>query len=243
MASHATGPRSIVRLAYGFHNTDFEEDIPDLQTRRAGVGFERQVTTSGWFRVGYAYRYGNPRPTTGELRTEIQHIDIGGRYEGQHTTLTFSGTPTSASQSDETFFPMLGSVVLDRAIGRSVRITGAYGRALQFVAPFPDPFLGETYGLSFRASLGQRVILTTQGIYGRGTRGLRLDDLTYENSAGSVRVRFEVSPALQIVSGYTYWRYLFEQGQELPGVITSARYRHTVRFGIIYRLALVGQRR
>lgn len=241
------GRRSFLTFAYGLLYADFADDDVDLTTHSGRFGYEREVTRNGRFRAGYGYDEGGSSQTAVAFRSRIHSLDLGGDYtmpwsQSRRTNLTFSVGPAVMSRNQTRSFVIEAQAALDHTIGRRWTVTGTVGRATQFVEPFPEPFFGHSVGVSLRGTLGRSLRLTAQGEYGTGTREVGSAGNAYDTYTVSLQLQGRLTPTLSFGGGYSYYRYLFEEGAPLPGGLASAANGQMVRVGLTYRVPLMGER-
>ncbi|MES1254511.1 MAG: hypothetical protein ABUS56_02810 [Acidobacteriota bacterium] len=159
----------------------------DLRTLGARAIYSQQVTRDLGFHAGYGRYvtdYSNAPSTTSE------NIDVGVDYNrggtfalGRRTTVSFATSTSFVTIRDrvtgnsDTRFRVNGNAGINRRLGRTWVASGAYTRALGFLAGFTDPILSDAVTGSIGGQVTSRASWNSSAGWTRNQVGFNNDQI------------------------------------------------------------------
>jgi hypothetical protein len=219
--SQSLTSRLTVSADYGRRLTTSPSGIYDLSGRNISGRLSYAMSRGLSARVGY----GVSRTTfgAGDQRETFEgdSIDAGLDFARalsltRRTSLSFSAGTTAISAGEATQYTAVGHAQLNREIGRSWNASLSFGRDVDFVESLRNPVFtdGLTAGLGGLLNRKIQVQASTGVVRGNvGLGGAANGYLSYFTTAG---LNFGLTRTLALGVDYTYYRYEFEDGVELP---------------------------
>jgi hypothetical protein len=239
------GPVSSIRADYSHRSVRFSGGDETSTWRLANVTFLRSFTRHVGLRAGYGYGVG--RDTGDAVRPPIvnHNLDLGIDYNRQlsfsrRTQVNFSSGSTAVVDSEATKVRLIGTVGLTQEIGRTWRASLNYNRGAQYLPGFGEMLFADTAHLRIGGLVSRRVEASATAGVTSGTLGL-------ENAAGSsywsatagADLRVAMSRTLSFFAEYSYYRYGFDTGVQVPFGLPPQLDRQAIQIGISGRLPLV----
>lgn len=236
--------RTMLSAAYQYEYLDF---VPvgqfDWRTHDADVTLSHSVTPKAALVAGYAYHV---RDFEGErLPLRRQDINFGVNYNdtlpfSPQTTLTFMmgstalsrGTTRGLTETDSTFFRMIGRAELDHQMSRTWHIGAFYHRGVQYIEGISDVFLADSVTANLRGYMGPRVELRATTGYSTGPLRYGSQQRAYDTAASTARVRMAITRGLAAQAEYVYYRYVFSDAVTLPTGTSARGNRQVFRVGL-----------
>ncbi|MQA28865.1 MAG: hypothetical protein GEU82_03360 [Luteitalea sp.] len=241
------GARSSVRAHYGYRTMRFGGGEDRYSWRLANVAFSRKLTRDVAVRAGYGYGVGKNTVATAVPSVVNHNLDFGVDYNRQlsfsrRTRIHFSSGSTAVVDRATTDYRLIGTAGLTQEIGRSWRANAAYNRGLQYLPGFGEMFFADTVQLGVGGLVARRVEAGATGGWTAGQLGLERAADSYSSATAAANLRVAMSRTLSFFVQYTYYRYGFDAGAQMPFDLPPQLNRQAIRFGISGSLPLIGRR-
>jgi hypothetical protein len=251
--SQALGRNTTVTGSASFDQTEFRQDSTTSTARTLAASVSQKVSRSLSLVAGYGDQQGLYRmPGQPDIIVSIQSIDAGvsfGRALGRTRKTTIGFTTGSVIGDDavnSSQFRFIGSARLNREIGRTWHVTGAYHRGVSLVAGFPQPFFADTVAVDVAGRSSPRVDLSFNGGYSNGEIGSSFvatpEATNSTRYTSAARVRIKLSRTTGLSGEYVFYQYAFDGSAPLPPGVPRTLHRQGVRFGFDLRLPVLGAR-
>jgi hypothetical protein len=241
------GRRISMSVLAAYQHTVFADDGATSTTRLAGGSLSRKLTRDVSLVAGYSYQEALYRTSeTGADRAGRLHtIDAGVDFSRplgptRRTTVGFTtGSTIVQDRTYESHIRMIGHARLNREIGRTWHVTGAYRRAAGFVDGFPQPFFADSVAIDIGGHAARRVDLSMGGGFSMGDMGFLTGTSSTEKIGTSARVRVALNRSAAVSSEYMFYRYRFDDLLVLPAGVPPKLHRQGIRIGLDLWLPLV----
>lgn len=244
---------SSISADYAIRYVDFTGDsFYDFLYQQVGATYSHQLTRNATLVLGYHYRHADH--TNVEVPSpDVHNIDAGVNYS-RNLSLTrrtmFGFTTGSTIVSSHTFdngalsdnsqlhLRLVGSVHLDRELGRTWSARVAYNRGLNFREGFNEPFYTDSAvasiggWLSRRVDAGASAALAHSTLISGGDRG-------YNAVTGQAHIQYAFTRMLAVNGTYYYYEYRFRGDITLDPRIASAAHRNGVRVALTANVPLI----
>ena len=131
---------------------------------------------------------------------------------------------------------VIGAANLRHEMAKGWFIQGDFGRNVQLVEGFADPFFVNTATASVGGFMGRRVELLASGAYSRGTVGFGSNN--YHALEGSARLRLALARFIAIDTEGLINQHAFDNTVALAGVVPPVLNRWAVRCNVALWLPL-----
>jgi len=230
--------RSALQFAYSYRHTVFGSGDEHFNWQLANVTFSRNMTRYAALRAGYGY--GVAQDTLGAgVPTVVNHnIDLGVDYNrplsfSRRTKIALSSGSTAVVERGSTTYFVIGDAKITREMSRTWNGSFGYHRGIQHLPGFSDVFVSDTAQLQFGGLVGRRVDASMGGGYSIGHVGVQdRGSRGYSSLTATGVVRIAISSVLAFTTQYTYYRYAFDDGVEVPLGLPSAFNRQALLFGL-----------
>jgi hypothetical protein len=212
--SQAYGPRSGLSADYAYRININSEWAERPTTHEARLRYERGATQRTSFWLGTAYRTGRTGFEAGTPTIHASDFEGGVGYSRRKTTLGASAGVTLVSRGDlpadvpagSSDYAIVAAVVMTRQVAETWTFQADYGRRLQFVDAFPDPFAADQANVMLTGQLGRRANARARLNYWTGTAvsTTASPDQRADGWQVSAGFDFGISRRMQ---GYTLYNY------------------------------------
>jgi hypothetical protein len=237
---HQLTPRSYFSLYEDTRTTHADTVAYDVTRIRAGARYGYRMTRYASLRFGYTFgtgRYG----LDGTSRLDTHDIDLSLDYRrpltrSRRTTVGFSSGSALVNAPPERRWTVVATGNLRHELGAGWFIQGDFGRNLQLVEGFGNPFFVNTASASLGGFMGRRVELLTTGGYSWGRMGFGSE--TYSAVQGAMRLRLALARFLSIDTGAYVMQNQFDTLAAAPGALPASMNRWAIRTNVSVWLPL-----
>lgn len=242
--------RSNLSVSYRARYVHFTDDLPDLGSQAASIGYDRRLTRHATLNLGYAFRHVNTR--FGGQQPNIQNINAGVSYSralsiSRRTSFSFStgssvvrNDPLDPTRDAQARFRMNGSAALTHEIGRSWTAFASYQRRFVFREAFAEPFSTDGVSVGVGGLITRKLEFSARAGWslsavGDGQRN------QHKASVAVAQARYGLTRYLAAYARYVYYRYrigedvVFADDLDLPRSLD----RNGVRVGITAFVPLI----
>jgi hypothetical protein len=222
------GRRSTLTLQHGFTSGE-SIDGRVLRTHLAGARFQRRLTTSGAFNVGYrvtSAKFGS------DASFEVHDVDTGFGYAralpfSRRTTVAAStGSSILGDGSDRTF-RVLATGSIAHTFTPSWRARVEYSRPVEY-GGLGTVVVLDSLGLMVGGGVTRRSTLTLRGMYSTGTAGLDRVNNEVNSRSANIGWQMAITRRVSLHADGFYTRTVVDPNIALPPSIP----RHVERIGI-----------
>lgn len=241
--THRFGRRTSASVAYRFSKSWFANDGQSSLSQDAQMSADRQLSRDFSVRGSYAYREGSFETAGTPTTTRSQDVDVGIGYtrvspRGQATSIIF--TVGSSIVRDQSAQPARwrGSALVSRTFGARWTASAGVSRTLQFNGVLQQPVWADVANASVAGRFGRRVDLSMAATYSNGQRASQ-PGRSFNIYSGSARLQIGLASFAAIDAQYTYYRYDFPIGYQLPASVPFRLDRQRVQLGASFWLPVV----
>jgi hypothetical protein len=241
--------RTSATVEYSYRSLHFGDDGDNaFNWQLAKASLSRNLTRHAALRVGYGYGVGGnselSADSIGDSRIVNHNLDLGIDYDRQlsfsrRTRVTFSSGSTGVVDNGTTTYRVIGNAGLIHELGRTWRAIGSFNRGVQYLPGFGRPFFADTAELRIAGLMQRRIEASAFGGYSSGHLGIDTTASSYFSSTAGGNVRVALSRKLSCFAQYTYYRYGFDGGVQVPFGLPPQLDRQAIRFGVSGWLPLV----
>ena len=234
--THRVSRRGALIFNYGYRASDFDDRARNLAVNSVAGRYEHEVLRDLTVRLGYGFSDGRyaSLPTVDQEDVRQHTIDVGVNFDRalsltRRTTLSFETGGAAISDSEDTFYTVLGGARLNHEMGQSWNAAISYLRNLSFIEAIADPFLSDALSLGLRGMLARRLEFDATGSVSTGVIGLSGggdDGLTTYGTRVGLTLGLTRFLALEV--SHSYYHYAFESGVSLPVGLSSLYDRQSV---------------
>jgi hypothetical protein len=211
---------------------------PDLdfstQTQTANVTYS--ILRGLLAYVGYSHQDSTFGPPDARVRTASQGV-IGGLTFGRayalsltrNTTLGFGFGATTVSDGHTSTYGLTGNAVLTRQIGRSWTASAGFYRTIAFVALFQHPVFTDTVSGSLGGLITRRLQSSSSAGWSGGSIGISQANSGFHTYFATTSLTYGLTRNIGLGTSYSYYRYFFGAGVQLPAGLASRADSQTVR--------------
>ncbi len=237
---HQLSARTYVAIDQSFRYTRADQPGLDVHALTAGGRFGYRLSPNVSVLLGYAYQAGRYGPGTNE-RLQAHDIDVGLRVlkpltPSRRTTVGFSAASSRVEAGGAQGWKVLGTANLRHEFTQGWFIEGAFGRDVQLVEGFAEPFFVNTVRASVGGFLGRRVEVLAEGGYSEGVIGFTAD--RYDAAQGSARLRMALTRFLAVDAEGLMNQYVFDNAGTVPAGVPPTINRWAVRWSVSLWLPL-----
>jgi len=250
--SQRIGRRDIFAVSGGYEKRSYTDLDIDTTSSIASAYYDKPLGRTAGVRATYSYTQSEyPESfTVGTTRDYTsQTIEIGPRWSRRISprrslSLALSGgsihttTVRGLTREPIEYWSPFGSIATRIDVGRTWALSGNYRRSVvAFEGLTADTYLSDVVGVSYGGSVSRRVSVSWTA--GFATGAVQADEQaasTYNTASASAQLRYELSSRLSAVSQYSYYRYHFSRGTDLPESFRPEFDRHSIRVGLTLTL-------
>ena len=229
--TYRTSRRGALVFGYSYRRSMFEDEDFDLAVHTANGRYEHEVLRDLSVRFGYGYAEGRypASPTVAEDKVRQHTIDVGVNFERalsltRRTTFGFETGGAAITDSDQTYYRVLGEARLNHELLRSWNVGISYMRNLSFVEAIADPYFSDALSIGVRGMLNRRLELDASADASTGnigvTRGSEDNGLTSYGSR--IELTYGLTRFLALQFSHFYYHYAFGSDVTLPETLASA---------------------
>jgi hypothetical protein len=245
--------RTWIDVSYGYGGSTRSEFWPTLNGQSAGIRVTRSAVRSLQFNAGYTYR-----AATYESRVLLpsdvtsHEVDAGIRYVKPFSptrTLTVSAGAGTATIQDQLLAPIgfesSNSVTAHGSVTfqfmRSWAADAEYRRSLQLLQGLDRPYYGDSVRFGIQGFPASRIDVSVSGQLMTGDPISSVLSRGYDTTGASARIRYALTRKMGLFAEYLLSSYEFEPDVVLPPGILRRFDRDVMRFGVVFRTALIGR--
>jgi len=237
------GKRTSASAGYLFNRSWFATDGRSSHSQDALLSIDRQLFRSFSVRGSYAYREGFFDTAGTPSTSRSQDVDVGLVY----TSLSTRGSATSiivlvgssfAREQPAQPAKWRGSARVSRTFGQRWTAGAAFSRSLQFNSVLQQPVWADVANADLAGRFGRRVNLSMSASYSNGQRA-SLPGSSFDIYSGAARLQIGLASFAAIDAQYTYYRYSFPAGYQLPASLPSRMDRQRAQVGVSFWVPFV----
>jgi hypothetical protein len=181
--------------------------------------------------VGYGFQVGRYGDDSPDYRAH--NVDFGLDFAKalsltRKTTASFGVGTNGVTDGRTSTYAFTGNVNLHRELGRTWSASASYNRGARFDQAFRQPVFSDSLTSNVGGFISRRVRADAGVSYSVGNIGFRTDDNGYRSLNGSTGLGIAITRFLSGGVRYTYWRYLFDGGVDVPRDLFLLTGRHGV---------------
>ena len=146
----------------------------------------------------------------------------------RRTTLSFGTGTTAFADVNGTHITATGNVTLTRELGRSWFATAALNRDVYFLQTFREPVLSNYVSAGVGGLVNRRTQFQSMVGASNGAVGVTGPTNGFSNFFASASLRIGLTRNIGMTASYSYYRYRFEEGVDLPSGLPSHSNRQSV---------------
>jgi hypothetical protein len=220
--SHSLTKRVGLYAGYGYQRTEDLAGVGRLASHSAAGGVTVRVGLGLAVRLGYGYSdavYGPAGARTHFRRDSgTAGLDFNRSLSlTRRSSLSFgTGWAAVADPGAPVYHRLTGSARFEYELGRSWTASAAYHRDAGFVHTFVAPVLSDAASVGIGGQLSRRLSLNASaGVLG-GQVGVQQNNNAFDSTFARAGLQLALSRHIAISSGYSYYRYSFEEAVVLP---------------------------
>jgi hypothetical protein len=220
-------------LSTGIQGTRVVTPDTDRQasTRAANARMHVGLTRNFSAYVGYGFQVGRYGDDSPDYRTH--NVDFGLDFAKalsltRKTTATFGVGSRGVTDGTTSTYAFTGNVNLHRELGRTWSASAGYSRDARFDQAFRQPVFSDSVMSNVGGFLSRRVRADAGVSYSFGNIGFGNDDNGYRTVYSSAGLGIAITRFLNSGLRYSYSRYLFDGGVDVPRDLLLLTGRHGV---------------
>jgi opacity protein-like surface antigen len=239
--SHQLNRRLAATLSYDYSSFSSPSHVRDMHYSHAAGYMSLEVGKGLAVRLGYAFtaaEYANGTIPGARNSNIIAGLDYSRALSvslSRKTSLSF-GVGTSivsdvplqeGAQSNQHFF-VTGHATLNREIGRTWNAAVMFDQSVNFVYALQEPALTDTLSGSFGGLISRKVQFHSSVGAAQGSAITTSRGSHYRTYFAGTGLQFAVSRSMALGINYSFTRYSFDDGINLPFNLSRNESRHSV---------------
>jgi len=239
-------PRTSLTFSSSLQRDEFTTDGTLHTTSLLAGRYSHNMSRDLSVVLGYSMQQRSYQTGGGTLpTTRLHNVDAGVDYNRalgptHRTTIGFTtGTALVEDAIGYTQPQLTGNFRVNREIGRTWHLTGAYRRGVGFVDGFAGTFFADSFVGSFGGLVNRRLDLAFGGGWSNGDLGAIVRSSHSRTLNTSARARFAMTRKASLVAEHTFYGYSFDDALTLPNGLPPTLNRHSIHVGVEFWLPVL----
>jgi hypothetical protein len=221
-------------LRYNDYRSQSAAGDRDLARRTESAGLGVGLAKGLGLHLGYGRSTGDYGGEPGLPGAYSQNIDAGLDFNralslSRRVTLTFGTGSTALKYQDHTQYYLTGNARLNREIGRTWNASLAYNRNANVIDTFRKPVISDSVTIGIGGLISRKMQFQSSIGAALGTVGFSAAANGFSTYFGNAGLSIALTRLLAVGCDYSYYRYVFDGGVDLPLGLSPRMDRQSVR--------------